>query len=123
MYGSYQSGRPCIPRTAAAMLRHMCAAAGWLLSAAFLARARAMPSAAVPCPVMRFRAARATSRSIAMSDYGAHGDRFANKKPTASLPQGLQQSRVRRLSATNAAVDGAPFVPLRAKLSGGKPSK
>jgi hypothetical protein len=30
---------------------------------------------------MRFRAARATSWSIAMRDYGAHGDRFANKKP------------------------------------------
>jgi hypothetical protein len=51
-----------------------------------------MLSAAAPCSMMRFRAARATSRSIAMSDYGAHGDRFANRNPTASLPQRLHST-------------------------------
>jgi hypothetical protein len=38
---------------------------------------------------MRFRAAQATSWVVAMSDYGAHGDRFATKSPTASLPQAI----------------------------------
>ena len=79
--GCYRSGRSCISRTAFAMWRHVLATAGRLLSSACLARARAMASATAPCSVMRFRAARATSGSVAISDYGAHGDRFANKKP------------------------------------------
>jgi hypothetical protein len=69
------------------MLRHLSATASRLLSSACLARARAIVSAASPCSAMRFRAARATSRSVAMSDPGARGDRFANKNLTASLPQ------------------------------------
>ena len=95
---TYRSGPPCDLLTAAAMSRHLRAALGRLLSSACLARARAMVSATSPCSVMRFRAARATSWSIAMSDYGAHGDRFANKKPTATAAR-LQLLRGRSKTA------------------------
>src|SRR5258708_23687587 len=84
---TYRSGSPCDLLTAPAMLRHLWAAPGRLLSSACLARAIAMASATSPCSVMRLRAARATSWSVAMSDYGAHGDRFADKNPIASPPQ------------------------------------
>jgi hypothetical protein len=66
-----------------------------LLSAAFLARARAMVSAAVPCSVMRFRAARATSLSVAMWDYGAHGERFANEKNPPRHPWQARKGELR----------------------------
>src|SRR5258708_38532669 len=89
---TYRSGSPCDLLTAAAMSRHLRAALGRLLSSACLARARAMVSATSPCSVMRFRAARATSWSIAMSDYGAQGDRVATKSPAALLPQRLHST-------------------------------
>jgi len=53
--------RPYITRTSAAMLRHMCAAAGRLLSAAFLARqgyalrSRTVLSDEVPCRASSIR--------------------------------------------------------------------
>jgi hypothetical protein len=94
--GCYRPGRPCNLITAAAMSSHVCATVGRLLSMACLARASAMLSEAVPCSVMRFRAARATLSAVSMSDYARTVIGLQMTIPRSSLPHAPSRPMIDR---------------------------